>query len=245
MHRLTFHHLKLLPLTSGTVWLITLLALLIYWLAEGCPRYPGQANPYVAFISDIGAFRLQPLFMTGGIISSLTLTGTIIAVHLARRERRVSTQKPGDEQPRYEKWVSILACLFDVAACPCRICITFFDNHGHPSLHRRFLFLALAGTALSCICTAFVLWGEMWSGPAKGNELLRRSCVFSNSLLVSEVLLGSTFTGLLWTGQFKSGGFVEWVMAFVFTFYFWAFIGLLALPDEKRRDVSEETPLLH
>lgn len=68
----------------------------------------------------------------------------------------------------------------------------------------------------------------MWTGPTKGNELLRRSCVLSNSLLVLEVLLGSTFTGLLWIGQFKSAGFVEWVMAFVFTFYFWAFFGLLA-----------------
>ena len=228
MHRLVFHHLKLLPLICGTVWVITLLTLLIYWLAEGSPRYPGQSNPHVAFISDIGAFRLQPLFVTGGTVASLTLTATILSVHLARRERRLSTQKPGDEQLRYEKWVSVLACLFDVAACPCRICITLFNNHKHPSQHRTFLFLSLALTALSCICTAFVLWTEMWKGPARGNELLRRSCVFSNSLLVVEVLLGSTFTGLLWTGQSKAGGFVEWVMAFVFTFYFWAFIGLLA-----------------
>lgn len=228
MHRLVFHHLKLLPLVSGTVWVITLLALLIYWLAEGRPRYPGQSNPSVAFISDIGAFRLQPLFITGGVIASLTLTGTIISVHLARRERILSTQIPGDEQPRHEKWFSILACVFDIAACPCRICITFLDNHGHPSLHRTFLFLGLAGTAMSCICTAVVLWSEMWTGPAKRNDLLRRSCVLSNSLLVLEILLGSTFTGLLWTGQFKSAGFVEWIMAFFFTFYFWAFIGLLA-----------------
>ena len=71
MHRLVFHRLKILPLTCGTVWLITLLTLLIYWLAEGRPRYPGQTNPSVAFISDIGAFRLQPLFITGGILSSL------------------------------------------------------------------------------------------------------------------------------------------------------------------------------
>ena len=228
MPPLLYHHLKLLPLTSGTIWLTTLLTLLVYWLAEGRPRYPGQTNPSVAFISDIGAFRLQPLFIAGGIISSLTLTATIISVHLARRQRRLSSSSPrNDEQRRYEKWVSGLACVFDVAACPCRICITFFDNHGHPGLHRTFLFLALAGTALSCICTAFVLWGEMWIGPAKGNEHLRRSCVVSNSLLVVEVLLGSTFTGLLWTEQYRSAGFVEWAMAFVLTFYFWTFAGLL------------------
>ena len=228
MHRLVFHRLKILPLICGTVWVITLFTLLIYWLSEGRPRYPGQTNPYVAFISDIGAYRLQPLFITGGVVSSLTLTATIISVHLARRERRLSSQKPGDEQPRYEKWVSVLACLFEVAACPCRICITLFNNKRHPNLHHTFLFLGLAGTALSCICTAFVIWAEMWKGPARGNELLRRSCVFSNCLLVVEVLLASIFTGLLWTGHFRSGGFVEWIMSFVFTFYFWAFIGLLA-----------------
>lgn len=155
MHRRVFHRLRILPLVCGTVWLITL-------LTEGSHRYPGQFNPYVAFISDIGAFRLQPLFITGGIVASLTLTATIVSVHLARRERRrLSTQKPGDEQPRYEKWGTILTCLFDVAACPCRIAITLFNNHDHPSLHRTFLFLGLAGTALSCICTAFVSWPEM------------------------------------------------------------------------------------
>ena len=229
MPPLLFHHLKLLPQVSGTIWLLTLLTLLIYWLAEGRPRYPGQTNPSVAFISDIGAFRLQPLFIAGGISSSLTLTATIICVHLARRQRRLSSSSPrnDNEQRRYEKWVSGLACVFEVAACPCRICITFFDNHGYPGLHHTFLFLALAGTALSCVCTAFVLWGEMWIGPAKGNESLRRCCVVSNSLLVVEVLLGSTFTGLLWTGQYKSGGIVEWAMAFVLTFYFWTFAGLL------------------
>lgn len=232
MHRIVFHRLKILPLICGTVWAITLLTLLIYWLAEGRPRYPGQSNPFVAFISDIGAFRLQPLFITGGIVSSLTLTGTIISVHLARRERRLSASAQkglGDgQQAGYEKWVSVLACLVEVAACPCRICITLFNNKDHPRFHHTFLFLALAGTALSCICTTFVLWTEMWKGPARGNELLRRSCVFSNCLLVVELFLGSTFTGLLWTGQFRSAGCVEWVMVFVFTFYFWTFIGLLA-----------------
>ena len=202
---------KILPLVCGTVWLITLLTLLIYWLAEGSPRYPGQVNPYV------------PLFIIGGIVASLTLTATIVSVHVARRERRLSTQKPGDEQPRYEKWGSILACSFDVAACPCRICITLFNNHVHPSLHRALLFLSLAGTALSCICTAFGYVACDVKGPSRVNELWRRSCVLSNSLLVVEVLLGSTFTGLLWTRQFKSGGFVEWVMAFVFYILFLGF----------------------
>lgn len=47
--RLPLSQLRLLPLIAGTAWIITLLTLLIYWLAEGRPRYPGQSNPYVAY----------------------------------------------------------------------------------------------------------------------------------------------------------------------------------------------------
>lgn len=55
--------------------------------------------------------------------------------------------------------------------------------------------------------------------------------MFSHSLVVSsrdfagEHLHRATYSG---RGSFKSAGFVEWVMAFVFTFYFWAFVDLLA-----------------
>lgn len=94
MHRPVFHHRKLLPLTTGIVWAITLLALLIYWLADGRPRYPGQASPYVAFVSDIGAFRLQPLFITGGGQSLASpLPGTLVSVQRARRERILASRK--------------------------------------------------------------------------------------------------------------------------------------------------------
>ena len=56
MHRRVFHRLKILPPNhaSDPAHLLA---------SEGIPRYPGQVNPYVAFISDIGAFRLQPLFI--------------------------------------------------------------------------------------------------------------------------------------------------------------------------------------
>lgn len=97
MHRPVFHHRKPLPLTTGIVWAITLLALLIYWLADARPRYPGQANPYVAFVSDMGAFRLQPLFITGGCQSLPSpLPGTLVSVQRARRERILASRKAGE-----------------------------------------------------------------------------------------------------------------------------------------------------
>jgi uncharacterized membrane protein len=45
------HRLWLFPLLAGSSWLLRLSALLITWVAEGVPRYPGQSNPYVAYVS--------------------------------------------------------------------------------------------------------------------------------------------------------------------------------------------------
>lgn len=138
-------------------------------------------------------------------------------------------EKREKDQPRCERWGFHLGVCVRCGCLPLPdLRYVFLDNHGHAGSHRAFLVLGLAGTALSCVCTGFVLWSGIGRGPAKGNELLRRSAVFSNCLLLVEVLLGGTFIGLLWTGQSKSCGFVEWVMAFLFTFYLWAFIGLLA-----------------
>ncbi|KAL2052292.1 hypothetical protein ABVK25_007451 [Lepraria finkii] len=99
-------YLRLLPLITGTAWFITLFTLLIYWLAADRPRYPSQNNPYVAFISDIGANALKPLFMTGGSITAIALLGTIVSVHLVfhrRFARGHHGEHHGESQPRYRK----------------------------------------------------------------------------------------------------------------------------------------------
>ena len=46
------------------MWFATLLAMLVTWLAMGRPRYPTQDGS-VAYISDIGASNLKPLFVVG------------------------------------------------------------------------------------------------------------------------------------------------------------------------------------
>ena len=49
----------------------TLLAMLITWLAEGRPRLPSQEES-IAFISDIGAAGLKPLFIAGCSVTAVT-----------------------------------------------------------------------------------------------------------------------------------------------------------------------------
>lgn len=36
------------PVITGSIWFLTLAALLLTWLGRGMPRYPGQTNPDVA-----------------------------------------------------------------------------------------------------------------------------------------------------------------------------------------------------
>ena len=207
----------------------------------------------MAFISDIGANALKPLFITGGIITAIALLGTIIRVHLVFH-RRYARGHHGESQPRYKKVFSILAVLFQGVACPCQICLTVFDNHGHPSVHRLLLFLTFTGTALSAICTSIVFWSEMWtdpstSNPTKEDNLRRRSVIASNVIFGIEICLGVVFTVLLRLGFYRISGIVEWVMAFLFTGYFWAFWGFLTLPGKEGGEgegegEGERTPLL-
>ena len=207
----------------------------------------------MAFISDIGANALKPLFITGGIITAIALLGTIISVHLVfhrRYARGHHGEHHGESQPRYKKVFSILSVLFQGVACPCQIFLTVFDNHGYPSVHRLLLFLAFTGTALSAICTSIVFWSEMWtdpstSNPTKEDNLRRRSVIASNVNFGIEICLGVVFTVLLRLGFYRVSGIVEWVMAFLFTGYFWAFWGFLTLPGKEGGEgEGERTPLL-
>ena len=237
-------YLRLLPIITGTSWLTTLSTLFIYWLAQGRPRYPAQSNPYVAFISDIGAFVLQPLFIAGGTITAITLLGTVLCIHIVFH-RDYDTEKRAKPQ-RYLQVFSVLACLFQGVACPCQICLTIFDNKGYPRIHRMLLLGAFAGTALSAICTTVVFWDEMWrEGQAKELKTRRQIVVASTTIFGIEFCMGVSFTTLLYLEYYRISGILEWVMAFLFTFYFWAFVGFLVLPDEEGGEgIDEETPLL-
>ena len=118
------------------------------------------------------------------------------------------------------------------------------------------LFLALGGTALSAISTAVVFWTEMRSSKARADKngsgkarrsekFRRRSIILSNHFLAVEIALGVVFMVLLGKGYYRSGGVVEWVMAFVMTGWFCAFWGFLVGGGEGGDgEAEEERPLL-
>lgn len=56
---------------SDNHFLATLLAMLITWLAQGRPKLPSQDGS-IAYISDIGADILKPLFIVGCSITAVS-----------------------------------------------------------------------------------------------------------------------------------------------------------------------------
>lgn len=80
------------PLFAAFIWLGTILSLLITWLASGRPRYvsmsPGQT---IAYISDVAADILKPLFIAATSITSVGFVLSLITERWARHAGRYFT----------------------------------------------------------------------------------------------------------------------------------------------------------
>ena len=86
---LRFHHwiYVWIPIFTALVWFATLLAMLVTWLAMGRPKYPTQ-NGNIAYISDIGASTLKPLFVVGCTITGFGFFLCLVCVRYLRHTGR-------------------------------------------------------------------------------------------------------------------------------------------------------------
>ncbi|KAL8883799.1 MAG: hypothetical protein Q9215_008010 [Flavoplaca cf. flavocitrina] len=212
----------ILPLVGGIAWFLTLSILLIYWLAEGRPVYPSQINPYIAFISDIGAHRLKPVFFVGCTVTAIAYAATIFAAHHVRSDPRMY----GIRDPLWRRVVSALALIAGVAASVGCVCMSVFDTRWAKELHRPMLTMTFAGIALSALCTEIVYSDQMRR--SAGYKRLRPYCLISLGIFLSEVILSAAFWGFSWTDHERTGGILEWVVAFVGTFYILTFVGFVS-----------------
>lgn len=151
------HKLWVFPLIAGTSWFSTLSILLLRWLALGRPRYPGQVNPEIPFISDIAAFNFQPVFIVGCAVTGVSFAGTVFAVHHVR-------YSPGfyglaDDAP-WRQVTSLLALFMGLFASVCLVFLSIFDTFENNDEHRYILMCTFAGLGLASVLTAVVWWDE-------------------------------------------------------------------------------------
>lgn len=100
----------------------------------------------IAYISDVGAQKLKPLFITGCVVTTIFLDLSFLSDRwLRHRGRLVPNTTIG------EKVLSGLTIVFAIIGTAGLILLSIFDTLRHPRLHDIFLLLFIAGYIISAI----------------------------------------------------------------------------------------------
>ncbi|KAL8673716.1 MAG: hypothetical protein Q9168_001877 [Polycauliona sp. 1 TL-2023] len=218
MANLKYIFVWVLPLVSALVWLGMLLAMFIVWELQGSPHYssmePGQK---IAYISDIGAQQLQPLFIAGACVTTVCLDLSFAAERWLRHSGRLAKNIS-----RFEKVLSALSIFFAILGTAGLILLSIFDTVHHPELHDGFLLLFIAGYVISAIfiCAEYQRLGRRY----RQLRILRTSFWLKLVFIIVEVLLAAVFIGTSFTSHKDIAAVFEWVIALIFTCYILTFL---------------------
>ncbi|KAI0368675.1 hypothetical protein BV20DRAFT_969066 [Pilatotrama ljubarskyi] len=199
-----------IPLFGAFMWFATLWALLITWLASGRPRYVSMDGK-IAYISDVGADILKPLFIVGCAITGLSFFLSCAIERWLRHEGRLVAN-----MRRRERVLSCLSIFFASVGMCGLILLSIFDTKRHPSLHRVFLLVFIVGVGLSAI---FTVSEYRWiSHDFVEIRKLKHAYIAKGTIAGILILLAIAFAITLFQAT-DPGAILEWIIAFGFTFY--------------------------
>ena len=237
---------QVFPVISGLCWLGMLLGLLISWNVDGRPHYPSMENDQaIAYISDVGADKLKPLFIAGSCVTTIFLDLSFLSErwlrHWGRLAANVST---------IEKVLSGLSMAFALLGTTGLILLSIFDTRSHHTLHDIFLLLFIVGYVVSAI---FICWEyqrlgastslfptlskavELMALEYREHRILRASFWIKLAFILIEIVLAVAFAACNFRKAWNAAGILEWAIAFIFTFYVFSFfIDLLPATQTKR-----------
>ncbi len=107
-------------------------------------------NQRIAYISDVGASHLKPLFITGCVLTTILLDTSLAADRWLRHKGRLAPNTT-----TAEKVLSGLTIACAIVGTAGLILLSVFDTARHPRLHDVFLFLFIVGYILSAV---FICW---------------------------------------------------------------------------------------
>lgn len=208
-----------LPVISGLVWLGMLLGMLLDWIIhENRAHYPSMSeNQSIAYISDIGAQDLKPLFIAGCCVTTVFLDLSFVAERWLRHSGRlVPNGSVG------QKVLAFLTIVFAIVGTAGLILLSIFDTLHHDKLHDIFLLLFIAGYLLSAI---FICWEYQRLGIAhREHRILRISFWVKLTFILVEFCLAVAFAATSFTKNYNIAAVLEWVVALIFTLYIISFI---------------------
>lgn len=127
-----------------------------------------QMRQDIAFISDVGAFDLKPLFIAGNVVTAVGLNVGITAERWLRHRRRLAPNTSWTQ-----KWLSILGTFAAYVGGAGLILLAVFDTAVYTQLHRVMLAVFIGGYLVSAIliCAEYQRLGIHY----RGHRLLRWS----------------------------------------------------------------------
>ena len=191
--------------------------MLIYWLANGSPHYVSmEPIQNIAYISDVGATELKPLFIAGSVVTTLFLDASFAADRWLRHK---GTLVPNTT--RLEKILSALAILAAVFGTVGLICLSIFDTVHYPKTHDIFLAVFIVGYVVSAIflCAEYQRLGIKY----RQHRVLRISFWVKLTFVLVELALAVVF-GVCNTKARNVSAVTEWVISLVFTFWVLSFL---------------------
>lgn len=215
------------PLISGLCWLGMLLGLLIHWCVIGKPHYASMdPNQHIAYISDVGAQSLKPLFIAGSVVTTIFLDLSFLSERLLRHRGRLARNTTITE-----KVLSILSMIFAAIGTAGLILLSIFDTLRHPRLHDVFLLLFIVGYVVSAI---FICWEYQRLGKHfREHGILRLSFWAKLVFILVEIALAIVFGVTNFKKASDVAACFEWAIAFIFTFYVFSFFIDLVPADRK------------
>jgi len=223
------------PVISGCVWVGMLIAMLVTWNVQGKPHYASMdPTQTIAYISDVGAQGLKPLFIAGACVTTIFLDLAFVSERWLRHSGRLAKNTT-----RTEKVLSGFSIVFALVGTAGLILLSIFDTLRYPRLHDIFLLLFIAGYIISAIfiCAEYQRLGIHF----RQHKILRMSFWTKLAFIIVEVCLAVGFAATSFKKQYNAAAILEWAVSFIFTFYVLSFIMDLAPAVRGHGVASKET----
>ncbi|EXJ77367.1 hypothetical protein A1O3_09593 [Capronia epimyces CBS 606.96] len=127
-------------------------------------RSNADADVCPSYISNIAAFELKPVFITGCTITAVAFALTVVAVHYARYSSHLYGLV---YDAQWKKRTSVLAVIAGLWASLSLLLLTVFDTYRAHDRHVILMLSCLAGLGLSSIATSAVWFDQAWRPPAR------------------------------------------------------------------------------
>ncbi|KAI5461099.1 Frag1/DRAM/Sfk1 family-domain-containing protein [Mariannaea sp. PMI_226] len=229
-----------LPIISGLVWLGMLLGLLLWWIVQDHSRRLPTMSEHatIAYISNIGADKLWPLFIAGCVITAIFLDLAFISERWLRHNGRLVLNTSTGE-----KVLSILSLVAAAVGTVGLVCLSIFRTGYHSKLHWLFLALFIVGYLVSAI---FLCWEYQRLGiKNREHSHLRLSFWIKLIFILLELALLIGFGVCSRKQQKNAAAVLEWTISFIFSFYVFSFVIDLYPAVHTREPAARFTKKVH